>query len=177
MIQSATHASEEEVLAAAEYYAQIEPVKWVTIIEADMVPETYVGAGNMRHAEPDGGLEPIGQRIIEIPEDSHGAELRDSHSPFIAYVPPGSIAAGKALATIGGGRTIQCELCHGPDLKGLAEIPGIAGRSPIYLARQIWDIKYGARAGTSSALMLAVVANLTYEDVVALSAYVSSLDP
>ncbi|MCY3730197.1 MAG: hypothetical protein OXF98_02550 [Rhodospirillaceae bacterium] len=177
MIQSALHASDEEILAAAEYYAQIEPVKWVTVLEAARVPETFVGAGNMRHAEPGGGTEPIGQRIIEIPEDSHGAELRDPHSPFMAYVPPGSIAAGEALSTTGGGRTIQCQLCHGPDLRGLAEVPGIAGRSPIYLARQMWDIKHGVRTGTSAALMLAVVANLTDEDVIALSAYAASLEP
>ena len=177
MLLSATHATEEETRSAAEYYAQLEPVKWVTVIEADSVPETYVGAGNMRHPEPNGGIEPIGQRIIEIPEDSHRAERRDPHSPFIAYVPPGSLAAGQELAMTGGGKTIQCGLCHGADLKGLADVPGIAGRSPIYIARQLWDIKYGARAGISAALMLAVVANLNDEDVINLSAYVASLDP
>lgn len=177
MRDAAMHASEAEVLVAAQYYANVEPVKWVTVIEADRVPETYVGAGNMRHAEPDGGLEPIGQRIIEIPEDSRGAELRDPHSPFIAYVPPGSLAAGESLTKTGGGKTIQCNICHGEGLKGLAEVPGIAGRSPIYLARQIWDIKYGARTGTSAALMTAVVANLSHEDVVALAAYAASLEP
>ena len=177
MLLSATHATDEEVRAAAEYYVGIEPVKWVTVIEAETVPETYVGPGNMRHPEPDGGTEPIGQRIIEIPEDSHLAERRDPHSPFIAYVPPGSIGAGLELATTGAGRTIQCYICHGDDLKGLGNVPGIAGMSPIYMARQLWDIKYGARTGTSAALMLAVVANLTYDDVIALSAYVASLDP
>ncbi len=177
MLLSATHATEEEVRAAAEYYVDIEPVKWVTVIESETVPETYVGPGNMRHPEPDGGMEPIGQRIIEIPEDSHLAERRDPHSPFIAYVPPGSIEAGLELATTGAGRTIQCYICHGDDLKGLGDVPGIAGMSPIYMARQLWDIKYGARTGTSAALMLAVVANLTYDDVIALSAYVASLDP
>ena len=177
MLLSATHATEEENRSAAEYYAQIEPVKWVIVIEADSVPETYVGAGNMRHPEPNGGMEPIGQRIIEIPEDSHRAERRDPHSPFIAYVPPGSLAAGQELAMTGGGKTIQCGLCHGLDFKGLADVPGIAGRSPIYIARQLWDMKYGARAGISAALMLAVVANLSDEDVINLSAYVASLDP
>ena len=178
MLLSATHATDEEVRAAAEYYVGIEPVKWVTVIEAEAVPETYVGPGNMRHAEPNGGMEPIGRRIIEIPEDSHLAERRDPHSPFIAYVPPGSIAAGLDLATTGSsGRTIQCFICHGNDLKGLGDVPGIAGMSPIYVARQLWDIQYGARTGTSAALMLAVVANLTYDDVIALSAYVASLDP
>jgi cytochrome c553 len=177
MLLSATNATDEEVRAAAEYYAQLEPRKWVTVIEVEMVPETYVGQGNMRHAEPDGGMEPIGERIIEIPEDSHLAERRDPHSPFIAYVPPGSIAAGRELATTGAGRTIQCDICHGSDLKGLADVPGIAGMSPIYMARQLWDIKHGARTGISAALMLAVVANLTDADVRNVSAYIASLDP
>ena len=177
MVLSATNITDEEIRAAAEYYAQLEPVKWVTIIEADEVPETYVGSGNMRHAEPDGGMEPIGRRIMEIPEDSHRAELRDPHSPFIAYVPPGSLAAGEELARTGGGRTIQCDICHGPDLTGLADVPGIAGMSPIYIARQLWDIKHGARSGPSAALMLAVVANLTDDDIINLSAYIASLDP
>lgn len=177
MLLSATHATDEEVRAAAEYYAQLEPVKWVTVIEANMVPETYVGPGNMRHAEPNGDMEPIGQRIIEIPENSHRAERRDPHSPFIAYVPPGSLDDGRELATTGQGRTIQCDICHGTDLKGLGDIPGIAGMSPIYMARSLWDIKHGARTGVSTALMLAVVANLTDEDVINLSAYIASLDP
>jgi len=177
MLRIATHATEEEIRTAAEYFSQLEPVKWVTVIEADSVPETYVGQGNMRHPEPNGGMEPIGRRIIEVPEDSHRAERRDPHSPFIAYVPPDSIAAGQELATTGGGRTIQCNLCHGPDLKGLADVPGIAGMPPIYVARQLWDIKHGARAGASAALMLAVVTNLTDDDVLNLAAYLASLDP
>ncbi len=177
MREIASEITDEEILSAAEYFAQLELVKWVTVVEADSVPQTYVGAGNMRHAEPGGDMEPIGQRIIEIPEDSHRAELRDSHSGFVAYVPPGSIDAGRELATAGGGRTIQCSICHGADLKGLGAVPSIAGRSPAYLARQLWDIKAGVRAGPSSALMLAVVANLTDADVLQLAAYTASLDP
>jgi len=92
-------------------------------------------------------------------------------------VPPGSIDAGRELATAGGGRTIQCSICHGADLKGLGAVPSIAGRSPAYIARQLWDIKAGVRAGPSSALMLAVVANLTDADVLQLAAYTASLDP
>lgn len=177
MREIAPDVTDEEAWIAAEYFAQLEPVKWVTVIEASLVPETYVGAGNMRHREPDGGMEPIGRRIIEIPEDSHRAELRDSHSGFIAYVPPGSLEAGRALVTTGAGKTIQCSICHGADLRGLAEVPGIAGRSPIYIARQLWDIQSGVRAGMSAALMLAVVTNLSDEDVLNLAAYVASLEP
>lgn len=177
MLAAASEMSEEDFRSAAEYYAQLKPTKWITVIEAAMVPETYVGAGAMRHAEPEGGLEPIGQRIIEIPEDSHRVELRDSHSGFIAYVPPGSVEAGKQLATTGAGRTIQCNICHGANLKGLGDVPSIAGRSPMYIARQLWDIKHGARKGTSSALMLETVVNLTDEDVLNLAAYLASLEP
>jgi cytochrome c553 len=178
MITIASDMTDEEMRIAGEYFESLPPVKWITVIEADMVPETYVGAGNMRHAEPDGGMEPIGNRIVEIPEDSHGAELRDSHSPFIAYVPPGSVAAGRELAmTGGGGKTITCSVCHGPNLEGLGNVPGISGRSPIYLARQMWDIKHGARHNTGAALMQGVVVNLTDEDILNLSAYVASLDP
>jgi len=122
-------------------------------------------------------MEPIGSRIIEIPENSELAELRDSHSPFQALVPHGSVAAGEELVTTGGGRSIQCSLCHGPELKGLGQVPAIAGRSPIYLARQMFDIKHSARGGANVALMQGVVANLSHDDVLNISAYLASLEP
>jgi cytochrome c553 len=180
MITIASAATDEEVKAAAEYFASLKPVKWVRIEEAVMVPTTYVGAGNMRHAHHGeaAGTEPLGNRIIEIPEDTPGAELRDSHSPFMAYVPVGSVAKGEELVkTGGGGKTIQCSICHGPDLRGLGDVPSIIGRSPIYLARQLYDIKHGARTGAGVELMKAVVANLTDEDIIAIAAYTTSVGP
>jgi cytochrome c553 len=177
MVEIAGAMTDEEMRVAGEYFESLPPVKWITVIETDMVPETYVGAGNMRHAEHDGGMEPIGSRIIEIPENSELAELRDSHSPFIAYVPHGSVAAGEELAMTGGGRSISCGLCHGPDLKGLGQVPALAGRSPIYLARQMFDIKHGARGGANVALMQGVVTNLSHDDILNLSAYLGSLEP
>jgi cytochrome c553 len=177
MVRFAGAIADEEIRAAADYFASLPPVEWNEIVEAEMVPETYFGAGNMRHAVPGGGMEPIGMRIIELPTDSHGAELRDSHSPFMAFVPPGSLAKGEELASTGGGKTVQCAICHGPDLKGLGEVPSLAGRSPIYMARQMFDIKHGARSGPSAALMQSVVANLNEEDILNLAAYAASLDP
>ena len=85
-----------------------------------------------------GGTEPIGQRIIETPEDVYRFERRDSRSWFVAYVPVGSIKKGEALAkTGGGGKTVQCGVCHGADLRGLGPVPRIAGRSPSYIVRQL----------------------------------------
>ena len=37
-----------------------------------------------------GGKEPIGNRIVEMPENLDLVELRDPNSGFVAYVPKGS---------------------------------------------------------------------------------------
>jgi cytochrome c553 len=178
MIQIARAMTEEQMQDAGEYFASLDQAKWNDVVETEMVPETYVGVGNMRHATPGGGMEPIGRRIIEIPTDSERAELRDPNSPFVAYVPPGTLAAGEELAVNGGGgKTFQCAMCHGPELKGSNVVPGIAGRSPIYLARQMFDMQIGARNGATGVLMQGVVAHLTEDDVLALAAYAGSLDP
>ena len=124
-----------------------------------------------------GEQEALGQRIIEMPEVFEHFESRDTHARFIAYVPPGSIEKGRALAATGGGKTVQCASCHGPELKGAGAIPGLAGRSPTYLFRQLYDFKHGARKGTESPQMKPTVENLAIEDMIALAAYVASLSP
>nr|TFG55512.1 MAG: c-type cytochrome [Hyphomicrobiales bacterium] len=178
MVTIARDMTDAQMREAADYFAALPQVKWNEVVEAEMVPKTYVAAGNMRHALPDGGMEPIGSRIIEIPTDSERAELRDPHSPFVAYVPPGALAKGKELAATGGdGKTFQCAMCHGPELKGTEVVPGIAGRSPIYLARQMLDMQDGARNGEYAVMMVGMVPNLSEDDIVNLAAYVGSLDP
>ena len=125
-------------------------------------------------------MEPIGQRIIEVPEDSEQFTSRDSRARFVAYVPEGSIKRGQALVATGGGKTLPCGTCHGgPALKGVAPIgiPGLAGKSPSYIVRQLYDFKHGARSGSNSILMKSSVANLTLDDMIALAAYVGSLEP
>jgi cytochrome c553 len=119
--------------------------------------------------------EPLGQRIIETPVDAEGTEvLRNPRSGFIAYVPTGSIKKGEALVTNGAGKTTQCAVCHGADLKGLGPVPGLAGRSPSYLVRQMYDMQQGARHGTWTDLMKPVVAKLTQDDMMNIAAYTSS---
>jgi cytochrome c553 len=82
------------------------------------------------------------------------------------------------LARTGGaGITLPCGTCHGPDLKGVASVPGIAGRSPSYLVRQLYDFQQHARAGSAGALMAPVVERLSHDDMISLAAYVSSLSP
>ena len=127
---------------------------------------------------PGGGMEPIGNRVIELPEHPDRTELRDPTSSFVAYVPVGGIKRGESLVTMGdNGKTIPCVTCHGPGLKGLGDIPSIAGRSPSQMARQLIDIQTGARNGANTQLMKPVVSKLTDEDIVAITANLASLKP
>lgn len=174
MIQAAKAMTDEEIKAAAEYIAALKYTPWVRVVETDTIPKMRVG-GNVFFPIPDAGTEPLGDRIVETPEDAERFELRDPHSGFIAYAPRGSIAKGAALASSGGNKTLPCNVCHGQDLNGLGPVPGIAGRSPSYIMRQLWDIQQGTRKGLWSPLMKQVVAKLSHDDMLNLSAYVASL--
>ena len=132
----------------------------------------------MRFAQPGGGMEPIGKRIITLPQDQSRVTKRDPHSGFTAYVPPGSIKKGEALVKTGGsGKTITCTICHGDSLQGLGNVPRIAGLHPIYIARQLYQFKDGTRNGGDAQLMKKPVMQLTDDDIIAIAAYVGSLNP
>ena len=171
--------SPEQTRVAAEWFAGLEVIDWIDqVIETDVVPRTYIGDGRMRHLHPDGGTEPIDNRIIEVPQDRELATARHPHSGFTVYAPEGSVARGEELSITGaGGRTIQCNICHGADLKGLGDVPRLAGLSPLYAVRQLNDFKNGDRTSGFAPLMTATVMNLTDEDMVAIAAYLATLDP
>ena len=169
--------SNEEIQQAADFFAALKPVKWTEVKEAAMVPKTFVGGGRMRYASPEGGTEPLGNRVITRPQDQSRVTKRDPHSGFVSYVPVGSIKKGEALVKTGGGKSVQCGICHGDALKGLGNVPRLAGRHPAYLARQLYMFKDGRRNGGDAALMKRPVASLTDDDIVSISAYLASLDP
>jgi cytochrome c553 len=178
MVVNSKLLSDEEVKSAAEYYASLKPTPGFNkVVETDTVAKSYVGPGGMRFVAPDGGTEPIGNRIIVLPMDPVRAHLRDPKSGFIDYVPTGSIAKGAALMVGGDGKTINCAICHGPALKGLGEVPGITGRPATYMFRQLNDMKNGNRKGPWVEQMKQVVDKLDDNDMIALSAYLGSLDP
>jgi len=174
MISLSKDITEAEVQAAAAYFSALKPKSNIRVVETVSVPKTVV-AGWFLTAADTREKEPIGQRIIEMPEDLEQFENRDPRSNFIAYVPIGSVARGEALVSTGGaGKTLQCAICHGQDLRGLGDLPSIAGRSPSYVVRQLYDIQNGARAGRGAQLMKAAVANLTVEDMASIAAYLAS---
>jgi cytochrome c553 len=174
MIAIAKGMTEDEIRAAAEYFGSMAWTPWIKVVETNTVPKTRI-AGGMYLTLEGVEKEPLGQRIIETPEDAEGTEvLRNPRSGFIAYVPMGSIKKGEVLVKIGAGKTTQCAVCHGADLKGLGPVPGIAGRSPSYLVRQLYDMQQGARKGVWADLMKPVVAGLSEDDMLSIVAYTAS---
>jgi cytochrome c553 len=72
---------------------------------------------------------------------------------------------------------VQCAQCHGEGLTGKGAVPRLAGQHPLHIARQLFDIRHGSSAGDAIAPMKPVVANLSEDDIIAISSYLSSLPP
>src|SRR5690349_20732527 len=126
----------EEMNAAADYFGSMKWTPWIKVVESKTAPKTRVQNGLFLKLAGE-ETEPLGQRIIEVPVNAEATEvLRDPHSGFTAYVPVGSLKKGEALA-----KNKQCAVCHGSDLRGVGPVPGIAGRSPSYLMRQMYDMQ------------------------------------
>jgi cytochrome c553 len=177
MIAIAKAMTPEEIKQAAEYFGAMKWTPWIRVVETASVPKV-ISRGGIWIPVDANEKEPIGTRIIETPQNAERTEvLRDPRSGFLAYAPTGSITKGERLVNTGGSTTIACGACHGADLMGIGPVPGIAGRSPSYLARQLYDMQAGARRGEWTALMKPVVANLTDDDLVNIVAYVASLMP
>src|SRR5438046_3520305 len=167
MISLAKAARDAEIQAAAAYFSAIKPRAVIRVVESESVPRTYVTGWHLARIDK-GELEATGQRIIEVPEVLEQFENRDTHARFIAYVPSGSVKKGEALAATGGGKTVACAGCHGRTLSGAGDVPGIAGRSPTYVFRQLYEFRHGGRTGVQSALIKPTVENLSVEDMIAL---------
>ena len=164
--------TEEEMKASAEYYAQIPFKQWIKVQESTTAPKTRINVG-LFLALDGNETEPLDNRIIEVPVSAEMTETyRNPHSSFIAYVPVGAVKKGEALAKSG-----QCALCHGPELKGVGPAPTIAGRSPSYMMRQMYDMQQGTRKGFATGLMKPVVDKMSQDDMLNVVAYVATLKP
>jgi cytochrome c553 len=170
--------TDAEVKASARYFAAIPAKQSTKVVESDTAPKTLPTGGLFIPLKGNGATEPLGNRIVEVPMDEEQTEtLRNPRVRFIAYVPKGSLAKGEILVRTGGGKLTPCTVCHGADLRGLGPVPRLAGNSPSYLARQLYDMQTGHRAGAWTALMAPVVAGLNDADVLATAAYLGSLRP
>jgi cytochrome c553 len=177
MIAYETKANDKEIQAAADYFSALHPRPWIRVVETDAVPRTHVAGWMLVVNDDTSEAEPIGERVIETPENLERTEMRDDHSGFIAYVPVGFIKKGEALVNGNSVKTLRCATCHGRDLKGLGKVPALAGRSPSYIVRQLYDIQQGTRAGAAVQKMKPAIAKLSVADMAAIAAYLASLRP
>ncbi|HEV2521308.1 MAG TPA: c-type cytochrome [Candidatus Acidoferrales bacterium] len=178
MAGNASGITDEEARAAAKYFSSMKMTPWIKVVETETVPKTR-NAGGFYVPVEGNEKEPIGQRILEMPVDPDATETyRNPHSGWIAYVPVGSVKKGEDLVLKGGaGKTVACAACHGEDLKGNGNFPPLAGRSPSYIARQLFDIQQYTRNGAGATLMRPIVQNLSEGDILAITAYLASLAP
>ena len=178
MSGNAAGITDEEAMAAAQYFSSMKMTPWIKVVETETVPKTRNVGGFFVPLEGK-ETEPIGQRILEMPVDPEATEMyRNPRSGWIAYAPMGSVKKGEDLVVRGGaGKTVACAACHGEGLKGNGNFPPLAGRSPSYLARQLYDIQKYTRNGPGTQLMRPVVQNLNEADILAITAYLASLEP
>jgi cytochrome c553 len=176
MERVADSATLAEARRAAQYFARATPRRRSTVVEAVSIPRSIAGNG-LYFPDSAGGREPLGRRLIEMATDAERHELRDPMTPYVAYVPPGSVRRGRTLATVGRGATKPCTSCHGQDLRGVGAAPPIAGRAASYLLRQLIAFRTGARAAPAAASMREEAATLDLDDMIAAAAYVASQRP
>jgi cytochrome c553 len=175
MIALAKAATEDEIRAAAKYFSSLQPRQNIRVVETARVPKTYV-AGWVLAAKEGKEKEPLGPRIVEMPEDLPRFENRDARATFVAYVPLGSIRRGEAI--VRGDRVgPPCATCHGRNLHGRELAPEIAGRSPTYVVRQLYEMQTGVRKGSGVKLMKAAMARLSPDEMIDVAAYLASLKP
>lgn len=184
MIALARAISDHEARAAAEFWSAQDGGPHIRVVETDFAPPAGLH-GNLFVATGSERTEALSARILEVPEDlGLSGGLDDPRSGFVAYVPGGSVARGRALATTGAAAdaadgaaaaTLACITCHGPDLRGLGDAPPIAGRSPSYLVRQLYDFRSGTRDGSMAASMKPVVARLSATQMTDLAAFIATL--
>lgn len=177
MTKVATAATPAETAVAAAYFASLRlHAPRAQVVELERVPRID-SAGWVHTLAAEGGEEVLGMRLIEVPRDSVRHERRDSRTEYVAYVPPGSVARGRLLATVGTPAMPGCVTCHGADLRGVGDVPPLAGRSPTYLLRQLVAFRTGARSAPAGVPMISAVAVLSIEEMIAAAAYAASLPP
>jgi cytochrome c553 len=178
MIEVARKVSDQELAEAAAYFASLPRSPRYRVMEAAEVPATHANYYGWLELTPKAPREPTGGRVIEVAEDFDRMMLLDDpHTGVIDYAAPGAIARGAALVKSGGHNGQPCSACHGADLRGMGDTPALAGRSAAYLARMLWDIKTGARAGPAVTPMQAPTAHLDEADIADVVAYLASLPP
>ena len=175
MIALAKAATDEEVRVAAKYFSSLKPRQNIRVLERVNIPKTHV-AGWVLAMQEGKETEALGDRIVEAPEKLEQFENRDTRANFVAYVPMRSLLNGAAIVR---GQRLgpPCASCHGRDYRGHELAPSIAGRSPSYVFRQLYEMQNGIRTGSGVKLMKVAMARLSTDEMRDVAAYLATLKP
>lgn len=167
--------SKAEIKEVSDWFSALPPKKVTKVVETSTVLKTYIDDTRMRLVTQPYVMEAIGNRIVEIPDHPLEVHKRNPDSIFVSYVPQGSLARGKVLVSTGSTKTPPCASCHGADLSGSAIAPSIIGNFASYTVRQLYGFKGKTRNGGQAVIMQSVINGLTDEDIIDISAYLTSL--
>lgn len=87
--------------------------------------------------------------------------------------------AGAQAQDVAEGETLYrsvCRACHGPTARGMASFPRLAGRDADYLETRLVQYRAGETVGPNTALMRPHAANLSDEEIAAVSAYIATFE-
>lgn len=174
MVEEARALAPADLQQAADYFSRVKFVSRVHVVETATVPKTEWRYFVLAPGKG-GAREEIGERIIETPVNFEDYSRYDGRGEYVAYVPPGSIAAGAKIAAQGTGTAAACASCHGAKLQGVGDIPYLAGRSPTYLVRELILFRLGRRTNAGAAPMRTEVSHLRLKDMINVAAYAASL--
>jgi cytochrome c553 len=159
MTRVANDASDADIAATARYYSRLPYRSRIRVIESPTAPK--VAAVGLVWERVDGPAEPIAGRIVELMDTPSASILHDPRGTVTAFVPPGSIAAGRRI-----GATMGCMACHIDQMAGWGP-----GRSPSYIVRQLLAFHNRTRDDPGAAPMQAVADQLSLDDMVAVAAW------
>jgi cytochrome c553 len=122
--------SDQEVQQAAEYFASLPRAKWSRVVEAAMVPKTFVGQGRMRFVDPKAWHGANRQAHHHAAGRYHPRAVARSEDRFVSYCRRAASRKGSRWSRMARRcPSFQCSICHGEGLKGLGNVPRIAGTS------------------------------------------------
>ena len=177
MINIAKKVSDADLQAAAAYYAALPRKAHIRVVEGDTAPAVHGSFFGWLEETPGQPARPLNGQVVEIAGDWSRMVLADPTSNIVIHAPVGTLAAGEVLVSSGGPGGQACSACHGAGLKGSAVAPPLAGRSAAYLARQLLDIKTGARGGPAVTQMQGPTQGLSDAQIRDISVYLASLAP
>jgi cytochrome c553 len=170
----AKSANDDEIDAAARYFAAQPPTATFRVVEARMVPSVHTDNWALAADRPSTQT-PLGHRLLELPDKPQDFISRDTRARFTIYVPVGSVKHGQAL--VESNDSTACAACHGKRLQGQGTAPPLIGQSPSYLMRQLVNFSRGARNGLQARDMATVARTLSIDDMIAVAAYAASVTP